>query len=54
MDSKTRMGPVAPRIDNGWPENNPYPRPIASAPTSDSIVPILFSVVSPSKPPNAT
>ena len=50
--SKTKIGPVEPRIVSGCPENNPYVIPTIKPDTKDSIAAILLSVASPSNPPN--
>ena len=50
--SKTKIGPVEPRIVSGWPENSPYVTPTIKPDTKDSIAAILLLVASPSNPPN--
>lgn len=50
--SKTRTGPVDPKIVSGCPEKKPYPMPQIKPDTSDSMAAILFPVTPPNSPPN--
>lgn len=52
MVSKTKTGPVDPRIVNGCPEKNPYPIPQTNPETKDSMAAIFFPVASLKRPPN--
>ena len=49
MVSKTKIGPVEPKIVRGWPEKKPKITPTISPETMDSIDAIRFSVASPVK-----
>ena len=54
MVSKTRVGPVGPKMDNGCPDQNPYATPTTIPPIRASITDMWLSVASPSKPPKVT
>lgn len=50
--SKTRIGPVGPKMESGCPEKNPKVMPTMLLPKRVSITDILFSVASAKSPPN--
>ena len=51
MVSKTRTGPVDPRMVSGCPEKKPYPIPHTKPETRDSIAAMFFPVASLKRPP---
>lgn len=52
MFSKTKTGPVEPKMVSGCPEAIPQTTPHRKPEQRDSMVPKRFSVASPSRPPN--
>ena len=51
--SKSKLGPVTPKIIKGQPDSNDHKIPAADEIIIVSVIPIRFPVVSPRTPPNA-